>query len=67
MHGSVARWSVIVMLVAVAGCGGDASAASSPDLTAHFEPPRSLGTPLAEVQRVSGRPVSKEKVNRDKR
>jgi hypothetical protein len=64
MHGSVARWSLAVLLFAAAGCSGDASAASSPDVTAHFEPPRSLGTPLAEVQRVSGGAVPKEKVNR---
>lgn len=41
------------MLVAAA-CGGDASAASATTLTAHFEPPRSIGTPAAEVQRIAG-------------
>jgi hypothetical protein len=54
MRRSVARWSFALIAFAVAGCSADVSAASVPSVTAHFEPPRSLGTPLAEVNRVSG-------------
>ena len=64
MHCSVPRWSLAVILFAVAGCSANVSAASVPSVTAHFEAPRSLGTPLAEVKRVSGTATPKEKVNR---
>jgi hypothetical protein len=63
MHRSVTRWSLAIIVFAIAGCSGDVSAASAPNVSAHFDPPRSLGTPLAEVQRVSGT-VLKQKVNR---
>jgi hypothetical protein len=56
---SHARWVLAVFVCAVTACTGDASAASNPNLTAHFEPPRSLGTPVAEVARVSGAIPSK--------
>jgi hypothetical protein len=61
MPRSVERWSLALFFVAVTACSGDASAASTPNLTAHFEPPRSLGTPLNEVKRVSKENPSQEK------
>ena len=54
MHRIALRWSLALLLLPVAACNGEASAASTPTPTARFEPPRSLGTPLGEIKRISG-------------
>jgi hypothetical protein len=64
MHRIAFRCSLPLFLIATAACSGEASAASTPTPTAHFEPPRSLGTPLSEVKRVSGGTDQKEKPTR---
>jgi hypothetical protein len=54
MHRIAACCSLTSLIIMAAACGGDASAASATPLSAHFDPPRSIGTPAAEVERIAG-------------
>jgi len=54
MRRSAALSSLTSLVLVAAGCGRDASAASAATLSVQFDPPRSIGTPAAEVQRIAG-------------
>ena len=53
MRRIVTSYWLTSFVIAVAACGGEASAASADNLNVHFEPPRSIGTPASEISRIS--------------
>ena len=54
MRRIVASYWLTSLVIAAAACGGEASAASVDNLNVHVEPPRSIGTPVTEIARISG-------------
>jgi hypothetical protein len=63
MRRIVASCCLTYLVIVAAACGGEASAASAASLDVQFEAPRSIGTPAAEVARISGLARAKRVVN----
>jgi hypothetical protein len=55
---------VTLSLLSAAACTGQVSAASVTNLDVQFEPPRSIGTPAAELARLAGATGSQIKSER---
>jgi hypothetical protein len=63
MRRIVASCCLTYLVIVAAACGGEAAAASAESLDVQFEAPRSIGTPAAEVARISGQARAKRVVN----